>query len=124
MTDNWTDDDVRRVMGHALKEARRAAGYTQESLARKIGYSRAAVANAEIGNPEVSRAFWLSADHALRMAEALTFIYDQIWRRRNGMVSDVMTDLMMVSRHCHRCENDRRPVPRLRNGSALTVRDD
>ncbi len=58
--------DLRRGLGRELKEARRVAGYTQESLARDIGYSRSTVSNAEIGHPDVARAFWVSVDGALQ----------------------------------------------------------
>lgn len=83
MAENCTEPvDVRRVLGRELKEARRAAGYTQASLANLIGYSRSTVSNAEIGQPDVARAFWESADNALRTGGALTSVYDQIRRSR------------------------------------------
>jgi transcriptional regulator with XRE-family HTH domain len=68
----------RRDLGRRLAGVRKAAGYTQEQLAAAAGYSRSAVSNAEIGHPEVARAFWVRCDAVLRTGRAFTVAFDQV----------------------------------------------
>jgi DNA-binding XRE family transcriptional regulator len=69
---------TRRDLGRRLAGVRKAAGYTQEQLAAAAGYSRSAVSNAEIGHPEVARAFWARCDAVLRTGRMFTAAFDQV----------------------------------------------
>jgi transcriptional regulator with XRE-family HTH domain len=69
---------TRRDLGRRLAGVRKAAGYTQEQLAVAAGYSRSAVSNAEIGHPEVARAFWARCDAVLRTGRTFTVAFDQV----------------------------------------------
>jgi DNA-binding XRE family transcriptional regulator len=68
----------RRDLGRRLAGVRKAAGYTQEQLAAAAGYSRSAVSNAEIGHPEVARAFWARCDAVLRTGRSFTAAFDLV----------------------------------------------
>jgi len=69
---------ARRDLGRQLAAARKAAGYTQGGLAAALGYSRSTVSNAEIGHPDVARAFWAGCDRVLRNGRAFTTAFDQL----------------------------------------------
>jgi DNA-binding XRE family transcriptional regulator len=73
---------LRRELGRALKEARRAAGYSQAQLARKTGYARSTVSTVESGTQNAPRIFWERSDAALGAGSSLITRYDRLARGR------------------------------------------
>jgi DNA-binding XRE family transcriptional regulator len=82
MNDSEGTRALRRDLGRALKEARRAAGYSQAQLARKTGYARSTVSTVESGGQNVPRIFWERSDAALGSGTALLARYDRLAQRR------------------------------------------
>src|SRR2546430_13546423 len=82
MNDSEGTRALRRDLGRALKEARRAAGYSQAQLARKTGYARSTVSTVESGGQNVFRIFWERSDAALGSGIALLARYDRLAHRR------------------------------------------
>jgi DNA-binding XRE family transcriptional regulator len=82
MNDSEGTGALRRDLGRALKEARRAAGYSQAQLARKTGYARSTVSTVESGGQNVPRIFWERSDAALGTGTALLARYDRLPQRR------------------------------------------
>jgi DNA-binding XRE family transcriptional regulator len=82
MDDSEGTRTLRRDLGRALKEARRAAGYSQAQLARKTGYARSTVSTVESGCQNVPRIFWERSDAALGSGTALLARYDRLAQQR------------------------------------------
>src|SRR6185437_1593122 len=82
MDDSEGTRALRRDLGRALKEARRAAGYSQAQLARKTGYARSTVSTVESGSQNVPRIFWERSDAALGSGTVLLARYDRLAQRR------------------------------------------
>ncbi|HEX5293018.1 MAG TPA: helix-turn-helix domain-containing protein [Streptosporangiaceae bacterium] len=81
MTD---DQPARRELGRRLAAARKAGGYTQQELAAVTRYSRGTVSAAEVGGPEVGRAFWMRCDLVLGTGDAFALAFDEVRARERG----------------------------------------
>jgi DNA-binding XRE family transcriptional regulator len=65
-------------LGRHLAVTRKAAGLTQQRLATATGYSRSTVSNAEIGHPDVARAFWIRCDEILKSGRAFELAFERV----------------------------------------------
>jgi hypothetical protein len=80
-----TDDPpARRELGRRLAAARKAGGYTQQELAAVTRYSRGTVSAAEVGGPEVGRAFWMRCDLVLGTGDTFAMAFDEVRTRERG----------------------------------------
>jgi DNA-binding XRE family transcriptional regulator len=69
---------VRLDLGRHLAATRKTAGLTQQRLATATGYSRSTVSNAEIGHPDVARAFWVRCDEILKSGRAFELAFERV----------------------------------------------
>ncbi|HMH94556.1 MAG TPA: helix-turn-helix domain-containing protein [Streptosporangiaceae bacterium] len=90
MTD---DQPARRELGRRLAAARKAGGYTQQELAAVTRYSRGTVSAAEVGGPEVGRAFWMRCDLVLGTGDAFALAFDEVRARERGRASGLPADV-------------------------------
>ena len=90
MTD---DQPARRELGRRLAAARKAGGYTQQELAAVTRYSRGTVSAAEVGGPEVGRAFWMRCDLVLGTGDAFALAFDEVRARERGRAFGLPADV-------------------------------
>jgi DNA-binding XRE family transcriptional regulator len=89
-----TDDQpARRELGRRLAAARKAGGYTQQELAAVTRYSRGTVSAAEVGGPEVGRAFWMRCDLVLGTGDGFALAFDEVRAREQGRAPGLPADV-------------------------------
>jgi DNA-binding XRE family transcriptional regulator len=94
MTDSPSDDQpARRELGRRLAAARKAGGYTQQELAAVTRYSRGTVSAAEVGGPEVGRAFWMRCDLVLGTGDAFALAFDEVRARERGPAAGLPAEM-------------------------------
>jgi hypothetical protein len=93
MTGSPDDQPARRELGRRLAAARKAGGYTQQELAAVTRYSRGTVSAAEVGGPEVGRAFWMRCDLVLGTGDAFALAFDEVRARERGPADGLPADV-------------------------------
>lgn len=91
MNDRDRARDMRRDLGHRLRELRTKAGLSQQQLASRTGYTRSAVSNSESGG-YAARRFWQKCDELFDTDALFVDIYErmhaQVSLGRNGGIRE------------------------------------